>query len=144
MRKNGLGGGMAVLLMVALTATAIAGGNAEDRPPAVAVSPSFSQDIVPILKRRCATCHLTGDEPGGMALYPEAAYDSLVGAASIEADMMRVEPGDPQASYLFRKLEGTHIEAGGYGDPMPLEGWPLPAADIDLFKQWIAAGAPRN
>lgn len=135
----------ALVLILGLAGAALAemggGEPVQDAPPA---APSFAKDIVPILKRRCATCHLTGDEPGGMALYPAAAYDSLVGAPSLESPLLRVAPGKPEESYVFRKLEGTHIEAGGYGDGMPLDGWPLDAPDIDLFKRWIAAGAPDN
>jgi hypothetical protein len=45
----------------------------------VASGVSFERDIAPILEKRCAVCHLTGDEPGGMAL----------GAAPLEAEFIR-------------------------------------------------------
>jgi hypothetical protein len=43
-----------------------------------------------------------------------------------------------------RKLEGTHIEAGGSGMRMPLEGGPLEPAEIKLIRSWISEGAQQN
>ena len=63
----------------------------------------FKRDIVPLLKVRCAVCHLTGEEAFGMALYPGAAYKSLVTVASGESPLLRVKPGKPDESYLIRK-----------------------------------------
>ena len=113
--------------------------------PALADDVSFKADLVPVLKTRCATCHLTGEEGGNMALHPRAAYASLVGVASIEAPMLqRVHPGKPEQSYLLLKLEGTHLDAGGNGVRMPFGEAPLDAAVIGKFRAWIAAGAADN
>lgn len=117
-------------------------------PPAAAVPPaatvSFSRDLVPVLKSQCAICHLTGQEPGQMALHPKAAYKNLVGVPSVESKLPRVAPGAPDDSYLQRKLEGTHLDAGGNGERMPLAQAPLDAATIAKFRAWIAAGALDN
>jgi hypothetical protein len=104
----------------------------------------FQRDIAPLLKSRCAACHLTGQEPGNMALYPAAAYQSLVGVKSVESPLLRVKPGAPDESYIVRKLEGTHLEAGGVGLRMPAEGEPLPEADIQRIREWIKGGALKN
>jgi hypothetical protein len=51
--------------------------------------------------------------------------------------LRRVEPGDPGNSYLVHKIEGR----AAFGGAMPL-GLPALGADqIDLIRQWIAAGA---
>ncbi|MGE0665903.1 MAG: hypothetical protein AB7O49_05015 [Sphingomonadales bacterium] len=105
---------------------------------------SFSKDIVPILKTRCVMCHLTGQEPGNMKLAPKAAYATLVGAKAAETDLKRVEPGKPDQSYLVRKLDGTHVDAGGTGVRMPLGGAPLPEAQMAAIRTWIEQGAPNN
>ncbi len=106
---------------------------------------SFSEALVPVLKKRCAICHLTGQEAGGMALHPRAAYGSLVGVASVQVPgMQRVAPGSPQDSYLLHKLEGTHLDAGGTGLRMPFNESPLDPETIGRFRDWIAAGAPDN
>ena len=80
---------------------------------------SFARDIAPILKTQCATCHLTGQEAGGMALHPRKAYSSLVNVAAQESALLRVKPGAPEQSYLMLKLDGTHLDAGGQGARMP-------------------------
>jgi hypothetical protein len=94
----------------------------------------------------------------------------LVGVTSCEYDAMnRVEAGEPENSWLMVKLTaprdasyeiqftatkkytphtecGTPVGADGmptFGFGMPATGqFQLDAADIDAFRQWIAAGAP--
>jgi hypothetical protein len=104
----------------------------------------FKRDIVPLLKTRCAVCHLTGEEPGNQALYPAAAYKSWVGVPSIESPLLRVKPGAPDESYVVHKLEGTHLAAGGKGVRMPMDGDPLTIQEIQTIREWIGAGAPDN
>jgi hypothetical protein len=105
---------------------------------------SFATDVVPILKRSCVMCHLTGQEPGNMKLPPKAAYASLVGVKATEAPLNRIEPGKPDQSYLVRKIEGTHQAAGGSGDRMPAGGEPLPPDQIKTIRAWIEQGAANN
>jgi hypothetical protein len=67
----------------------------------------------------------------------------LVNAPSTEVPaLMRVAPGNPDASYLIQKLEGT----APVGGRMPLGGSPLPAETIAVVRQWILEGAvgPRS
>ena len=104
-------------------------------------TPSFQRDIAPLLKVYCAACHLTGEEAGGMALHPRAAYRALVGVQSLGSPLLRVKPGLPDESYLVRKLEGTHVEAGGGGFRMPMDGAPLSEVQIGAIRAWTAAGA---
>ncbi len=60
----------------------------------------------------------------------------LVGVPSDQdAGVQRVNPGNPDDSYLIQKLEGT---AGG--SQMPPNN-ALPQADIDVIRQWILDGA---
>jgi len=105
---------------------------------------SFSRDIVPVLRSQCATCHMSGDEPGRMKLYPSAAYRSLVDMPSTGSPLRLVSPGDPQASYLLHKLQGTHLDAGGTGVQMPFAQAPLPDETRELIRRWVAQGALDN
>lgn len=105
---------------------------------------SFTRDLVPVLRAQCATCHLTGQEAGNMKLHPGAAHASLVGADSTESKLKRVEPGDPGRSYLMHKLDGTHLDAGGFGERMPFGAPPLDDDTRERFRAWIAAGAKND
>jgi hypothetical protein len=102
---------------------------------------NFGREIAPLLQNRCATCHLTGQEAGNMALHAGAAFASVVGVPSVESALLRVKPGFPEQSYLMLKLEGRHLDAGGSGQRMPLGQAPLDAATLQKVRSWIAAGA---
>ena len=125
--------------LVAVAVGLVASSAAGAAPPV-----SFSKDIAPVLKTRCASCHLTGKEAGNIALHPAAAYANLVKVKSTGAALARVAPGAPDKSYLMLKLDGTHLAAGGKGVRMPMAAAPLDAATLDRFRAWIKAGAPNN
>lgn len=111
-------------------------------PAAPAVQ--FKRDIVPVLRSRCAACHVTGKEPGKIALHPAAAYANLVNVPATESKFARVKPGKPDESYLMMKLDGTHLDHGGTGARMPFGQAPLDAATRARFRAWIAAGAKND
>lgn len=104
---------------------------------------SFTRDIAPLLNARCASCHLTGQEEGNMALHAGGAYTSLVNVPSVESKLLRVKPGAPQESYLLLKLEGTHLDAGGSGARMPFGAPPLSDETLQRIRSWIEQGAPQ-
>lgn len=106
------------------------------------VIPAFA-DVQAIFSERCS-CHLTMPSPanGQMELSEGKAYGNIVSVPSSEAPMLsRIEPGDPTKSYLWLKLTGGYLEAGGNGDPMPLGPDPTPE-QLDTIEAWILAGAP--
>ena len=72
-------------------------------------------------------------------LEPGTAHASLVGQPSVGmAGVARVEPGQPEGSYLLRKLRGEAI----VGERMPLAKPPLPDSLIRVIEEWIRRGAP--
>ena len=76
--------------------------------------------------------------PQGLVLDEANSYGLLVDVASMEdPSILRVQPGDPDNSYLIQKLEGTATVGG----QMPLGGTPLSQATIDIIRQWITEGA---
>lgn len=104
----------------------------------------YASDVQPIWNGNC-TCHLQG--PSGtmtatvLTLNPDASYDELVGVPSEQVpEMDRVTGGDPDQSYLWHKLQNTHLEVGGMGTSMP-QGLQLGAEDLAVIEAWIAAGA---
>lgn len=126
---------MRSVVAVALTVAASA---------ATAAPVSFSRDIVPVLRSQCATCHLTGQETGGLKLYPAAAWRSTVKVPSKGSPLLLVAPGDPAGSYLLHKIDGTHLDAGGSGVRMPFGQPPLIDETRNLIRAWIEEGAQDN
>lgn len=108
---------------------------------AMADDVSFKTDIVPLLKSRCVMCHLPGAEQAGLALHPKGGYANLVDVKSTQSPLVRVSPGKPEDSYLYRKLTGTHSQAGGSGERMPFGESRLTAEEIDRVRRWIEGGA---
>ena len=53
--------------------------------------------------------------------------------------MARVEPGRPDRSYLYCKLQPDCPDR--VGARMPADGAPLSTADLEAVRRWIAAGA---
>jgi hypothetical protein len=114
------------------------------RPPAAPAT--FATVQRRVFNRSCASfsCHGAA-AAGGLALTPDRSLASLVGVAASNPDaraagVLRVVPGDPEVSFLLRKLTGRL--GPGEGEPMPRVGERLPAATLDLVRRWIAAGAP--
>ncbi len=101
----------------------------------------FARDVVPIFKTSCVMCHLPGNGPAGLALHPKGGYANLVGVASTQSPLLRVAPGKPDDSYLYRKLVGTHAGGGGSGERMPFGDAQLAAEQIEVIRRWIADGA---
>jgi hypothetical protein len=111
---------------------------------------SFAGDIQPVFTANCALSGCHGDtntQPVGkpMLLVSGQAYDNIVDVAAFElASMDRIEPGQPDNSYLVHKIQGTQLDVGGSGDQMPLGQTPLPQEVIDLIRRWITEGAEEN
>ena len=86
----------------------------------------------------CIVCHAGAAAPLGLRLDAGNSFVNLVGVSSRQVgSLLRVDPGDPDRSYLVRKLEGSAAE----GERMPLGGPPVPQATIDFVRQWISDGA---
>ena len=76
------------------------------------------------------------------------AYDAIVGVPSEQLDSMNlIEPGDPDQSYVWHKLNDTHEDVGGLGDFMPKIDEvgvdpTLSDSQLDIIRAWIEDGAP--
>lgn len=112
-------------------------GEGGDVPPAATLESIQANLFDPL----CIVCHAGAAAPQGLRLDAANSFAQLVGVPSREVpSQLRVAPGDPDASYLVNKLEGTAT----VGDRMPLGGPPVPAATVLLVREWIAAGAARG
>jgi methionine-rich copper-binding protein CopC len=88
----------------------------------------------------CSKCHIGGGAPEGLQLDAAHSYALLVGVPSTEQpNVLRVDPGNPDSSYIIRKLMDT---PGISGAQMPFGGPYLPQSTINFIRQWITNGAP--
>ncbi|MFN5532122.1 MAG: DUF1553 domain-containing protein [Planctomycetaceae bacterium] len=104
---------------------------AEDAPPGSPRPVQFTRDIRPLFKNRCFACH--GSLKQTASLRVDTAAALLAGGDSGPS----VTPSDPAGSLLLQK-----VLAEPAAGRMPPEGEPLTAAQIDMLRRWIAAGAP--
>ena len=100
----------------------------EPEPPPLV---SFAKDIQPILRATCAVagCHAGGAPTGGLNL---ETYDNFKKGGNSGAAF---KPNNGKGSVIVGRIDG-----GG----MPPGGPPLKQAQIDLFINWIDAGAENN
>ena len=92
----------------------------------------------------CVGCHSDQgrNAAGQLVLLEGRSYQQLVGRASSGRPAeTRVIPGDPQNSYLVKKLEGRDIT----GERMPRGTGPfLTEGQMLVIRKWIQDGAPNN
>lgn len=87
-------------------------------------------------------CHNSDSAREGLVLEAGMSHDELVNVASMQMPGLdRVEPGDPEASYLVKKLRG---DADIDGERMPDGGPFLTDAELARVISWINDGAPDN
>jgi hypothetical protein len=117
-----------------------ANGNPADSGSAVPeLSADFDSLQANVFTPICSVCHVGGAAPEGLRLDAADSYNLLVGVPSTEVpSLMRVNPGDPDNSYLIQKLEGT----AAVGERMPRGGPYLSTETIAFIRQWITNGAP--
>lgn len=124
-------------LAAALLATAFAAGTAFGQKPAAA--PTYTREIRPILESRCVVCHnheMLGNAAtsGGLDLGSFTATRNGVNGRSVIATTSNAASSD----LMVRLLAASPQKM------MPRGGPPLPPDQIELFKKWIAAGAPEG
>ena len=108
--------------------------------------PSYSADIAPMLDRRCATggCHSAAAHQASLTLTPEQARAQTVNVPSVlHVGMDRIEPGDPDNSWLVRMIEADPDRRDGH-PRMPLASRPLTENQILNIRRWIEQGAQQN
>lgn len=101
-------------------------------PPADDGAVTFS-DIDAILKQRCIVCH---SDNSRLSAPPEGLRLTNIDMVLLGGDRVVVVPGNPDASELWRRVEGIAAPR------MPFDGPPwLTEAEIDLIRIWIEEGA---
>ncbi|MEW6268625.1 MAG: hypothetical protein AB1689_04930 [Thermodesulfobacteriota bacterium] len=130
---------VAALLLAACSGDGAGTGGGVSTPESVqpfsAVQEVFTQSCA------LSSCHSAVARQGGLVLdHEDVSYTGLVGHPAQHVDaqaqgLVRVVPGDPDASFLIRKLRGL-----GPGDKMPVGG-SLPEDTVAMIERWIERGA---
>ncbi|GAB4515694.1 MAG: hypothetical protein Tsb0020_34340 [Haliangiales bacterium] len=106
------------------------------------VAPIFGTDKTLGRRRgKCTFCHYPGNSTGLDVLAVFDTETGLVGADSLVSDKPRVDPGNPDNSFLVEKIEQ---ESPSVGQQMPLRYPRLSAEELTLVRTWIAEGARNN
>lgn len=100
--------------------------------------PTYEREVKSVLKKRCTVCHNARklddlDISGGLAL------DSFDAALKGTKEHKVVVPGASMRSEMFKRLIDTDEDRR-----MPLMDRPLAAAEQNLLRRWLDAGAPRG
>ena len=115
-----------------------AGGNYTATFTVAGALPTLASIQANVFTPRCAGCHTRRQVQPSRRLNltsANASYAALVGVTSVQAaPLQRVTAGNPNDSYLVRKLEGG---PNIVNNRMPLGGPFLDQATIDSIRLWI-------
>jgi hypothetical protein len=132
-------------LLIALLLTASCSSETGTTSGTTAADATFKKDIMPIVRESCAltACHSSESKNLGIFLSNDAAqvYTELQ-KTSAQSGQKFVVAGDPTKSYIVTKLDDKQKKPD-QGAQMPPDEM-LPAAQRDLFRSWIKAGAKNN
>ena len=119
-------------VLVGLVPAAI--GRRDIAPPPVvpAQSIDFSRDILPILSSKCFLCHGPTAAKGGVRLHKRE-----LATRPANSDAVPIKPRDPDSSEVVRRI----CSDDDTKRMPPRSKQPLTAAEKDLIRRWIAAGA---
>jgi WD40 repeat protein len=91
--------------------------------------PTFDEQVLPILREHCCSCHNPDKRKGGLDLTSHG--QAMAGGSSGEV----IAPGDPDGSHFWQLV--SHA-----AEPrMPPESDKLPADALDVIRRWIVGGA---
>ena len=90
---------------------------------------SLATDVMPLMEKHCWECHSEESAELGLKL---DTYEGIMAGSDYGTV---VEVGDADGSLLVDMIAS--------GD-MPEDGDPMPAAELDILKAWIAEGANNN
>lgn len=127
----------------ASSGTASSGATGGTGGPGVSFTEIYESILVP---KGCIAGYCHGGMAGGLEMTDEAtAYANLVEVDAIAAVCglsVRVVPGAPEESILWRRVRPAALDAGDMCAPkMPKDSMGLEDPDAQLVYDWIAAGA---
>ena len=138
---------LALNALAALLLAACGDVKSPTEPSAAPEGPAFtfaqiqSQIFTPTCAK--AGCHAASAASGEMVLEAGQAYGQIVNRPAVgNSSLDRIEPGDPERSYLIKKLRG---DPDITGERMPQDNpGSLTQEQMDGIVGWVLAGAPNN
>jgi hypothetical protein len=127
MKRETLGGIVALLLAVTwLATTAVAGDAGQASAPAAAPAPTFSADVAPIMYSKCVSCHRPG----------EVAPMSLITFRDVRPWVASI-----REKVASRAMPPWHADRahGSFRNDLSLQ-----QSEIDTIVKWANAGAPEG
>ena len=123
MQKSAVGGAVAFLVFVSLTAANTAGVPAQSQSDK---APTFSRDVAPILYANCVGCHRPGDiAPMSFVTYNDTRPWARAIEKAVADGIMPPWHADAPAGTFDNERR-------------------LTAAEKDTIRQWVAAGSPQG
>lgn len=99
--------------------------------PIAKAAPDFVREIRPLLEQHCTKCHGPEKQKGGLR------FDTREGAfKTADSGEKAIVPGHATQSLLLKLVASRKAD-----ERMPPKGDPLSAAQVDLLRRWIEAGA---
>ena len=92
-------------------------------------SPTFEENVLPIFREKCCSCHNADKQSGGLDLTSYAR--AMAGGSSGEV----IAPGDAEGSYLWQ------LASHASEPKMPPQADRIPDAMLAVISKWIAGGA---
>ena len=135
------------LAFVALVAIGFGCEHSEE-PDAADMEPTLTNVQSQVFDECCATagCHNDETQAANLNLSDaDVSYQALVerpseNSVAREGRWMLVKPGEPERSFLIRKIEQPGV---GEGAAMPVGNKALNGPYLDMVRAWIEAGAQR-
>jgi hypothetical protein len=119
-------------VLVGLIPAAIGRRDIGQQPVRPAPAVDFSRDVQPILSGKCFACHGPSTAKAGVRL-----HQRVLAMKPARSGAVPIQPGDADGSEVVRR-----IFAEDESERMPpASKQPLTAAEKDVIRRWIAAGA---
>ena len=137
---------LAALVLAVIGCEMISTDVAIDRIQTPIATPSWRNDIAPILNETCASsgaCHGGATPQEGLNLETDSSYANVVNVVTNYGPTL-VIPGDSVNSFLVRVMSTDVAVRAGYPYRMPLTEIPMPGVVVQTIKNWIAQGAADN
>lgn len=125
-----------VLLLVAACAPPVA-------PPRTI---TYSDDVRPFFVAKCIACHFAGSPTHLDLVNPFSETEGVIDKPNSWRGPLtkQVVPGNPDESFLLKKIDGSVLDTATEGTPMPRQVERVTPTELANIRQWIASGAAND